>query len=445
MKLRCSIQVSFLGCSLPMFASASAQDMNNSALPRIDRTGAHPALIVDGAPYLTLGAQMNNSSAFPATMPAVWSSMDALGVNTVEAPVYWETLEPNEGTFDFSETDMLLAQAREHRKHLVLLWFGTWKNGSPGYSPEWVKRAPKRFPMAQRVDGTAVFSLSPFGGETLAADRKAFVALMEHLKASDTEHTVLMVQVENETGMWGASRDHSPLAQRIFTQPVPTVVLAAMGKSSAHGDWQQVFGDDADEYFYAWSIARYVQGITEAGKRVYPLPMYANAALRDPIHPGGAGSFESGGPTFDALPIWHAIAPSLDGLDPDIYMPEYEKYIAVLQQYALPWNAFFVPETGNSTVYAHYFFASLGKGAFGWSPFGMDATGYVNYPLGAAKIDNEALAPFALNYRIVMPMMRQLAQWNREDRVRGVAESPDLHSQEIEFPNLNGVAANGRR
>ena len=438
LKLHYWIHALVLGCSLVTFASA--QEVKNASLPHIDRTGAHPALIVDGTPYLMLGAQMNNSSAFQATMPAVWSSMDALGVNTVEAPIYWETLEPTEGTFDFSETDMLLAQARQHHKHLVLLWFGTWKNGSPGYTPEWVKRTPKRFPLARRADGTAIFSLSPFGEETLAADRNAFTALMDHLKASDTQHTVLMVQVENETGMWGASRDHSLAAQRIFTQPVPAEVLTAMGKTNADGDWQQVFGEDADEYFYAWSIARYVQAIAEAGKRVYPLPMYANAALRDPIHPGGAGSFESGGPTFDALPLWHAMAPSLDGLDPDIYMPGYEQYIAVLQQYALPWNAFFVPETGNSTVYALYFFAALGKGAFGWSPFGMDATGYVNYPLGAAKIDEETLAPFALDYRIVTPMARELAQWNREDRVRGVAESPDVHSQDVTFATMNGSA-----
>ena len=412
---------------------AFAQSVGYSALPRIDRSGAHPALMVDGAPYLMLGAQMNNSSAFASAMPAVWSSMEALGVNTVEAPVYWETLEPKEGTFDFAQVDMLLAQAREHKKHLVLLWFGTWKNGSPGYVPEWVKRTPTRFPLVMRADGTTNFSLSPFGEETLAADRKAFTAMMEHLKSSDPQHTVLMVQVENETGMWDASRDHAAAAGRAFTQPVPQAVLTAMGKTGVHGTWEQVFGADADEYFYAWAIARYVNEIAEAGKRVYPLPMYTNAALRDPIHPGGAGSFESGGPTFDALPLWHAIAPALDGLEPDIYMPEYDKYIAALKQYALPWNAFFVPETGNSTIYAHYFFASLGDGAFGWSPFGMDATGYVNYPLGAAKIDDEALAPFALDYRIVAPMMREVAQWNREDRVRGVAEGPDLHTEEISF------------
>ena len=142
-------------------ASAVVAHAQSAPLPHIDRSGAHPALIVDGKPFLMLGAQMNNSSAWPATMPAVWETMEKLGVNTVEAPVYWETLEPAEGHFDFAQVDMLLTQARAHKKRLVLLWFGTWKNGSPGYVPDWMKQDEHRFPLARRQDGTrTLFTLS---------------------------------------------------------------------------------------------------------------------------------------------------------------------------------------------------------------------------------------------------------------------------------------------
>ncbi len=416
-----------------MFASCAVTQAQSVPIPHIDRSGAHPALIVDGKPFLMLGAQMNNSSAWPATMPAVWETMEKLGVNTVEAPVYWETLEPSEGHFDFAQIDMLLAQARLHKKRLVLLWFGTWKNGSPGYVPGWMKRDERRFPLARKQDGTALYSFSPFGADTLAADSRAFKALMLHLKASDPQRTVLMVQVENEAGLWGAMRDHSAAAEAQFAKPVPGDVLDAMGKSSVQGNWGQVFGADADEYFYAWAIASYIEQVAKAGRAAYPLPLYTNAALRDPIHPGGPLSFESGGPTFDVLPLWHAIAPSLEGFGPDIYMPEHEKYMAVLRQYSVPWNAFFVPETGNSAVYAHYFFAALGAGAFGWSPFGMDATGYSNYPLGAARIDDEAIKPFVNNYKAVASMNGQLAGWMQQGRVRGVAEAPETHREEIQF------------
>ena len=431
---------------LPLLLAVSlhAQAPVEASLPRIDRSGAHPTLIVDGAPYLMLGAQVNNSSAFPSTMPQVWSTMDTLGVNTVEAPVYWEKLEPQEGAFDYSLVDMLLEQARAHHVHLVLLWFGTWKNGSPGYTPAWVKLDPRRFPLAVNKDGRQSFSLSPFGQQTLAADAKAFTALMQHLKTADPAHTVLMVQVENESGMYGNTRDFSPAANQLFAQPVPHDVLAAMGqtgKGSTHASWSEVFGEDADEYFYAWGIARYIDQVAQAGKRVYPLPMYVNAALRDPLHKGGPGSFESGAPVYDALPLWHAVAPAIDAIEPDIYMPEYARYTAVMKQYALPWNPFFIPETGNSTAYARYFFAALGAGAFGWSPFGMDQTGYVNYPLGAPRIDKDTLAPFALDYSIVRPMMREIARLNGEDRLRGSAENPDLHTETLTFAPQAGKPA----
>ena len=412
-----------------------------SPLPSIDYHGEHPTLVVDGAPYLMLAAQVNNSSAWPATMPAVWAAMDTLGVNTVEAPVYWEQMEPTRGSFDYSSVDMLLQQARSHHVHLVLLWFGTWKNGSPGYAPAWIKLHPQLYPLALQKDGKRSFSLSPFGGHTLAADETAFSALMQHLKTADPQHTVLMVQVENETGMWGNPRDHSAAADKLFGEPVPEKVLAAMGKTGVHGSWSEVFGAAADEYFSSWAIARYVNSVAEAGKRMDPLPLYVNAALRDPLQPGGAGSFESGGPVFDALPIWHVMAPAIDAIEPDIYMPQDAKYMAVIGQYALPWNPFFIPETGNSAVYAHYFFAALGAGAFGWSPFGMDETGYVNYPLGAKKIDAETLAPFALNYDIVRPMMREIAKWNGEGRVRGAAESPDTHTETLRFGRTDGKPA----
>jgi beta-galactosidase GanA len=426
--------------SFQLSAQTAANPTTDPSFPHIDHSGAHPTLIVDGAPFLMLGAQVNNSSAFASEMPKVWPVMDELGVNTVEAPIYWEQLEPQQGQFDYSSIDMLLTQARAHHVHLVLLWFGTWKNGSPGYAPAWIKQDQTRYPLSTNAQGKQFFSLSPFGEHTLAADQTAFTALMQHLKTADPEHTVILVQVENESGMWGNSRDHSPAAEKAFAAPVPALVRQAMG-TTATGDWTEVFGPDADEYFSAWAIAVYINQVAAAGKAVDPLPMYVNAALRDPSGKGGQGSFESGAPVFDALPLWHALTPAIDAIAPDIYMPQYDKYMAVIHQYALPWNPFFIPETGNSRVFAHYFFAALGAGAFGWSPFGMDRTGYVNYPLGAAAIDAETLAPFALNYTLVAPMMRELARLNGEGSVRGVAEPPDVHAQTIAFGPVQGKPA----
>ena len=213
---------------LPM--SVSAADV-----PRMVTTGEHHALIVDGKPFLILGAQVHNSSNYPSVLPKIWPVLRTLNASTVEAPVAWEQLEPTDGKFDFSWVDALLSQARSNDMRVVLLWFGAWKNGESTYVPEWVKTDTKRFPRLERADGRATMTLSPFGEATLASDTRAFVALMRHLRQTDPQHTVIMVQVENEIGTHGTARDYSPAAQRSFAGAVPENVRVAAGKPA--GTW----------------------------------------------------------------------------------------------------------------------------------------------------------------------------------------------------------------
>jgi len=421
---RFALTLGMLG-SLALAGAAVAADRE---APRLVQRDGRYALMVDGAPFLILGAQVNNSSAWPSQMPKVWPAVKAMGANTVQVPIAWEQIEPVEGKFDFSYLDLLLKQARENDVRLVLLWFGTWKNSSPSYAPEWVKLDDKRFPRLRKEDGERSYSMSPLAPSTLDADRKAFVALMGHLKAKDTaDRTVIMVQVENETGTYGTVRDFGPAAQKVFNGPAPAALVKAVGAKP--GTWSQAFGKDADEYFHAWHIGRFVDQVAAAGKAVYPLPMYVNAALRDPIKPGDPKSYSAGGPTDNVLDVWKAAAPSIDLIAPDIYMKESTKYSAALAHYKRPGNALFVAETGNDPVYARYVFDTLGRQGIGWSPFGMDYTGYANYPLGAAKLDEAALEPFAANYRLLGPMAREWARLSYEGKVFGGSEPDDRSPQ----------------
>jgi beta-galactosidase GanA len=426
----------------PLLAAALACLLNAAGaaeLPRLASKDGRHALLVDGKPFLILGAQAHNSSNYPAALGPVWAAANDLKANTVLMPVAWEQVEPQEGKFDFTFVDTLVKQAREQKKRLVVLWFGTWKNTSAQYTPPWVKLDPKRFPANMDREGKPNYSLSPFGTETLKADKRAFVALMGHLKKIDSvERTVLMVQVENEVGTYGLVRDFAPAAQAAFEQPVPAAVLARQKpKLAASGSWREVYGDYADEYFHAWAIARYIGEIAAAGKAVYDLPMYVNNALRNPLDQPPKPwnkDFASGGPTWDVIDIYKAAAPAVDIVSPDIYNPESEQVNANLRLFQRPDNALWVPEVGTKPGYGRFLYAMLGRGAIGVSPFGIDYFDYSNYPLGAAATDKTIVEPFERVYRMFAPIQRLWAQWAFEGRTRGIGEGDDRKPQQLDFP-----------
>ena len=185
-------------------------------MPRIEKKNDRYALMVDDEPFLILGAQANNSSAWPSVLPKVWSAMEKLDANTLEIPIYWEQFEPSPGAYDYSVVDEIIEQARQHDLKVVLLWFATWKNGSNHYMPTWMKLQRQKYPNMIGKDGKAIDSPSPHAQATLDADKKAFVAFMKHLKEFDKAHTVIIVQVQNEPGTWGSVRDYSPVAQKLF-------------------------------------------------------------------------------------------------------------------------------------------------------------------------------------------------------------------------------------
>ncbi len=428
-----------LSASLLFQSSTPAQ--TSTSIPRIVENEGRFSLLVEGQPYLMLGVQVNNSSAWPSMLPKVWPVIEQIHANTVEAPIYWEQWEPTQGHFDPSVLHILISQAREHHVHLVLLWFGSWKNGSGHYTPPFIKLDEARVPHVVTRDGGKVDSLSPYSQTLIDADRTAFTALMRELRTYDPQHVVLMVQVENEIGTYGSVRDFSPAAQKMFNTPVPANILTAMHKQQS-GSWPEVFGKDADEFFYAWSIATDVNRIAAAGKAVNPLPLYINVATRNPIN-GGPGSYPSGGAIDTVIPIWKATAPAIDAFGLDMYDGNYQVWTKLLDLYERPDNPTFVPESSNSINFARYFYTSLGHGAIGYSVFGMDKTGYINFPLGAPRVDDEGIAPFSLIFGTFAPMEQEIAALNARGHLQAVSEDPAVHYQTMNFGAWTATAGYG--
>ena len=361
----------------------------NDVLPHLEKRGNAVQLIVDGKPLLVLGGELHNSSSSSLSyMAPLWPRLTALNLNTVLAPIAWESIEPQEGKFDFALVDGLIQGAREHNLRLVLLWFGSWKNTYSSYVPAWLKRDEERFPRVLLHDGRGTERLSPFSDTNRDADARAFAALMRHLREFDGQaHTVLMVQVENEVGVIPESRDHSPAAETAFNAAIPSelsaylrqhadsldATLRSAWNTAGHkqqGRWADVFGNNAltDDLFMAWHYARYISAVAAAGKREYPLLMFANAALiRTNYQPG---QYNSGGPLPHSFDLWRAAAPNLDFLSPDIY---FDSFAAWAGKYAPPNNPLFIPEAiGGEAGGANSLYSFGQLNAIGFSPFGIE-------------------------------------------------------------------------
>jgi len=411
---------------------------NKITLPTIVSKNGKHAFLVDNKPYLILGTQTNNSANYPGALKDVWPAVKKTYANTLSIPIAWEQVEPVEGKFDFSFLDSLIKQAQENDVRLTLLWFATWKNNAPHYAPSWVKLDNKRFPRVMKKDGSLLNSMSPLGENTLAADKKAFIELMRYLKVNDPTHTVIMVQVENEVGTYGSKRDFSPLAQKVFEQLVPQALINGLALDKT-GNWSEVFGDNADEYFHAWYIARFCQEITVAGKAIKNLPINVNVALRNPFFPGDG--YSMGGPTDNVIDLWKIAAPDVDMITPDIYFRDHKTVSKVLELYSRADNPLFVSEIGNDQPYSRYFFSTLGQQGIGFSPFGLDYTDYYNYPLGAKKVDDETIAPFAENYKLLKPMADVWAKLSFEGEVWGVSEPFDTQQSQKKVWNAQATQA----
>jgi beta-galactosidase GanA len=297
----------------------------------------------------------------------------------------------------------LIPQARANGVRLDLLWFGTWKNTSGGYQPKWVKSDSKRFPRMMTKDGKTHYVPTPLSRDTLEADKRAFVALMRHIREIDPQHTVILVQVENEVGSYGSPRDFSPQANKLFAQPIPAELARKIRKN---GTWTQVFDWNADTAFNAWYTARYIDEIAAAGQAELNLPMYVNVVVGNPFD-AKAGGGASGGADWPVLDVWKAAAPHIAIAAPDLYDRDYKTVNGKLDRMSRPDNPLFVPENGNDLPFARYFWLALGKGAIGWTPFGMDST-YFNYPLGG-KNTPEDLEAFASKFALMAPIARDWA------------------------------------
>lgn len=472
---------------LAFAAVTSFAQTQSSPPPHLAKQGAATQLIVDGKPILMLSGELHNSSSSSLDyMQPIWPRLAAMHVNVVLTPVYWDLIEPQEGKFDFALVDGLLQQARQNNLRVGLIWFASWKNGVSTYPPAWVKCDYKRFPHARDEAGHPLKILSTFGAASRDSDARAFAALMKHVSEVDAQnHTVLLIQVENEVGVLGDTRDRSPVANEAFAKPVPAELMNylqkhkdalipefrkvwddAGGKTS--GTWEEVFGAGkpvgmaipvrtlmppmtleqhetewrnlhwpVDEIFMAWQYANYVNKVVQAGKAEYNIPMYVNAWLQQRDH-AWPGTYPSGGPLPQVMDVWRAGAPALDMLSPDLYVPEFDELAA---RYTRSGNPLFIPESAGDARGAANVFAAFGQfNAMGYSPFGIE---------NPSVADPEG--PMSKAYGFLSELSPLILEHQQQGTIAGVALDKDHPAKkiklggyilEVSFTRARGAAQN---
>jgi hypothetical protein len=142
------------------------------------------------------------------------------------------------------------------------------------------------------------------------------------------------------------------------------------------------------------------------------------------------------------LDIWKAAGPHIDVIAPDIHVPGVQGFINVMQQYARPDNALFIPETdgygatrGNDGQ-GRLEFLALGAGSFGFSPFGIDRV--TLGPDGKLDVERQGLAE---NNRLLVPSGEVIAKLQYEGKTQTAVEEPGLAQIELPFGDWTALVS----
>ena len=405
-------------------------------LPQIKRFNGGYMLFVEGKPYIMFAAEVHNSAASsPEYMKIVWERVKELNCNTLLVPVYWNMIEKQENEFDFTMVKRLIIEARANRVKLVLLWFGSWKNSLSTYAPNWVKLDLARFPRVENQAGMRTKILSMFNSDILSVEINAFKTFMKFIKDFDEkEQTVLAIQVENEVGILGPTRDFRKEAGEAYKGHINEDLIENIKINSTtnliaadNGNWEEVFRENAAEAFMCANYASYLDKLARIGKEVYRLPLFTNVWLKGEGEE--AGTYPSGGPEPEMVGIWKAVAPNLDFLSPDIYTFEFEKTAAL---YSREDNPLFIPETRRDKWAIPNLYVAIGKyntlcySAFGAESIGEDKsfiTGILHTDVNDKNVSSEAVKDYlSKSYRLFNHMIPIITKSYGTDKMTGFSQ-----------------------
>lgn len=415
-----------------LFIMTSGLISGQNSIPYLSKKGSATQLMVQDKPFLMIAGEVHNSSASTIEyMEPIFPKLKKMNLNSVFVTVAWEQFEPEEGVYDYSLIDAILKNARANDLKVALLWFASWKNGESSYTPLWVKKDTKRFYRVKTKDGKDIETMSPFCEATKKADAKAFAALMKYLKKVDDERTVILMQPQNEVGMF-QDMDYNQASLNGFEKEVPKALMAYLRQNKnkldeylnmawkktnykGNGSWKEVFGDtpEAKTFFTTWEYATYINFIAKAGRDEYNLPMMVNAwIVQEPKDLPGV--YPNGGPVSRVIDIWKAAAPAIDIQSPDIYLSNFKEIVAM---YHRDDNPLLIPESTSEVGRAFYAFGE--HDAICYSPFGIEDA-YNNFL-------------FTQSYEVLNEVQHLIKANQGTGRMRAVLQEGDETYQDFYF------------
>lgn len=418
--------------ALLFFVFVISQSIAQNGLPHLAKKGSATQLIVDNQPFLMIAGEVHNSSASTVEyMEPLFPKLKRMNLNSVFVTLAWEQFEPREGVYDFTLVNAIIDNAEKNNLKVCLLWFASWKNGESSYAPLWVKKDTNRFFRVKTKDGLEIETLSPFCEATKLADAKAFKALMKHVKEYDKNQTVILMQPQNEVGMF-QDIDYNKLSLELFEKEVPESFMTylknhrnklddyiknAWSKTNfkKSGTWPEVFGNtpEAKTFFTTWYYAKYINYVAKAGRDEYNLPMMVNAwIVQEPDDLPGV--YPNGGPVSRVIDVWKAAAPDIDIQSPDIYLPNFKEIVAM---YHREDNPLLIPESTSEVGRAFYAFGE--HDAICYSPFGVE------------DASNDFL--FTKSYEVLNEVQHLIKEYQGTGKMRAVLQEGDETYQDFYF------------
>ena len=401
--------------------------------PQLKELNGRKALYVDGKPFIMLGLQWDCDGCYTKEdMDPLFEHGRKMNLNMASLLLYWREVEPEKGRYRFEMLDHRIEMARKYGMKIVLVWFASYKNACLTYAPDYIKEDHDLYKKVVAKDGELLVNqCCPLSENTRRRDELALIEVFRHLREVDSQdHTVILFQMENETGVLQTDRCYCDACNAKFEA----------------GDYRGA-GVRAEEIFSSVCIAEYCDSLTKAVKEIYPLPVYINAWLESSWQNSVAGfGYPSGGPVAAMLPVFFKTLKHVDFVAPDLYQYSYKDFHFFCDAYTTKDNPLFLAEcaTGAGARTERNVFYAIGEySAIGFDPWSISrcCPGFMATPLVSLANGRWSDEAYELqkSYKMISDAMYPIAMAQNTENLKVFVQEEGDSGTKLSFGKIDAI------